>query len=601
MKLSKKAAAYPIIAFVAAALSIVVCVGPAWSQSTTGTDAPSSTALSSLGAALKGRNARLLITRTIDESVLVTLGGNTRPEVTPENDRGLVADDFRMEHMFLLLRRPPEQEKALQKFTEDLHNSASPNFHKWLTSKEFGETYGLDYRDLNLIGQWLRSHGFTVNVIYPNATVIDFSGTAAQVRGAFRTEIHNLLVNGAKHIANVSDPRIPEALAPAVIGVVSLNDFRAYPMHRMRSAYTVGSSAQRVVPADLATIYTLTPLFNEGISGQGQTIAVIENSDVYSTSDWTTFRQTFGLSGYSSGSFTQVHPGANCTAPGVNGNDGEAILDAEYASAAAPSAAIQLASCADTQTTFGGFIALENLLSNTPPAIVSISYGACEASLGSTGNAFINSMYQQAVAQGVSVFVSAGDWGAAVCDDGNPYATSGITVNGFASTPYNVAVGGTDFGDTYAGTNSTYWDSTNTAYYGSARSYIPEIPWNDSCASLLIASYVSGSGITYGSSGFCNSSQGTQNFLTIVAGSGGPSATYSKPSWQSIVGNPGDGARDLPDVSLFASNGIWGHYFVYCYSDATHGGAPCGGDPAPGRARAERLFRRPSWLVFKPW
>ncbi len=66
-------------------------------------------------------------------------------------------------------------------------------------------------------------------------------------------------------------------------------------------------------------------------------------------------------------------------------------------------------------------------------------------------------------------------------------ATHGIGVSGFASTPYNVAVGGTDFGDTYAGTNSTYWNAANTSTYGSAKSYIPEIPWNDSCASALLA------------------------------------------------------------------------------------------------------------------
>ena len=177
------------------------------------------------------------------------------------------------------------------------------------------------------------------------------------------------------------------------------------------------------MPADLATIYNLNPLFGAGYSGQGQTIVVIEDTNVYTTSDWTTFRSTFGLSGYTAGSFTQVHPapgsGANnCSNPGVNGDDGEAILDAEWASAAAPSAAIELASCSDTNTTFGGLIALQNLIneSSTPPAIVSISYGECEAYNGASANAAYSSAYQQAVTEGVSVFVSSGDEGAASCD-----------------------------------------------------------------------------------------------------------------------------------------------------------------------------------------
>ena len=551
-----------------------------------------------------GQRTRALITQEIDESRLATLKGNTRPEANAVNDRGAVADDFQMEHMLLQLQRPPEQEQALKEFIDQLHNPASPNFHRWLSAQEFGEKFGLAQDDLNTITTWLQSHGFQVNVVYPSGMLIDFSGSAGQVREAFRTEIHDLEVRGVKHIANMSDPQIPAALAPAVVGVVSLHDFRPHPMHKPRPNYTItsgGYAYQLVVPADLATIYNLNPLFGAGYSGQGQTIVVIEDTNVYTTSDWTTFRSTFGLSGYTAGSFAQVHPAPgsgtnNCSNPGVNGDDGEAILDAEWASAAAPSAAIELASCSDTNTTFGGLIALQNLLneSSTPPAIVSISYGECEAYNGASANAAYSSAYQQAVSEGVSVFVSSGDEGAASCDADESSATHGIGVSGFASTPYNVAVGGTDFGDSYANTNNSYWNTSNTSTYGSALSYIPEIPWNDSCASTLIATY-EGYGGTYGSSGFCNSVSG-ENFLTVVSGSGGPSGCatgtpstsgvvsgtckgYGKPSWQSIVGNPSDGVRDIPDVSLFAANGVWGHYYVFCWSDTANGGASCSAAP----------------------
>jgi subtilase family serine protease len=437
------------------------------------------------------------------------------------------------------------------------------------------------------------------------------------VRDAFRTEIHRLQVNGVEHIANMGEPQIPAALAPAVVGVVSLHDFAPRPMHKLRGNYTFtagGATYRAVVPADLATIYNINPVFSTGISGQGQTIVVIEDTNVYNTADWTTFRKTFGLSGYTSGTFTQVHPappsGANnCSNPGVNGDDGEAILDAEWASAAAPSAAIELASCANTRTTFGGLIALVNLINKgTPPAIMSISYGECEAANGAAANAAYSAAYQQAAAEGVSVFVSAGDEGAASCDAGASSATHGIGVSGLASTPYNVAVGGTDFGDTYAGTNGTYWATTNSSTCGSARSYIPEIPWNDSCASVLIASYL-GFPVTYGSSGFCNSRSG-QSYLTVVSGSGGPSGCatgvpsisgvvsgtckgYAKPSWQSVVGNPSDGVRDIPDVSLFAANGVWGHYYLFCWSDKRNGGASCTGAPSSWSGGGGTSFSSP--------
>ena len=271
--------------------------------------------------------------------------------------------------------------------------------------------------------------------------------------------------------------------------------------------------------------------------------------------------------------------------------------------------AIVLASCADTISTFGGLIAMQNLINggDPPPAVISISYSECEAENGATANAAYNSAYQQAVAEGVSIFVSAGDSGAAGCDGGAnvTHATHGIGVNALASTPYNVAVGGTDFSDTYLVSNSTYWSATNSSNYGSALSYIPEIPWNDSCASALLSNFLTGTETTYGKNGFCNSSQGG-SYLTTVAGSGGPSGCatgspssgagivsgncqgWTKPSWQaalSRLGNPNDGVRDVPDVSLFAANGVWGHYYIFCWSDTENGGADCADDPS-GWAKA---------------
>ena len=567
-----------------------------------------------------GASGHILITQPVDEGKFVTLKSNTRPEATAANDRGAVGDHFPIEHMLLHLRRSPARERAMQKFIAGLHTPGSPDFHRWITAQEFGDQFGLAKPDLATLTDWLKSHGFKVNVVYPNGLMIDFSGTAGQVREAFRTEIHRLEVDGRTHVANMSDPQIPAALAPVVAGIVSLHDFMPHTMYQMRSDFSFSTSNgmfEGVVPADLATIYNLNPLFNAGTTGQGQTIVVIEDTDVSGASnspDWATFRSIFGLSGYG-GQFTQVNPpppsgGSNCTDPGVNGNDIEALLDAEYAGAAAPSATIELASCSDSAVTFGGLIALQNLLNQngTPPAIVSISYGECEASNGAAANLAYSSTYAQAVAEGVSVFVSSGDEGAASCDPRTNGAVHGIGVSGFASTPYNVAVGGTDFGDTYAGTTGTYWNSTNTSTFGSARSYVPEIPWNDSCASVLIANFDNFS-TTYGASGFCNSSTGAP-LLTTAAGSGGPSgcgtgaastsgvvsgtcAGWPKPAWQAVAGNPADGVRDLPDVSLFAANGVWGHYYVFCDSDTSNGGTSCAGNPSTWSGAGGTSFAAP--------
>jgi subtilase family serine protease len=554
-----------------------------------------------------------LIHDRVDENKLVTLGGNTRAEAaSAENDLGAVADSLNLDHMMLQLKRSPEQELAAKQFVDELHNSKSPNFHKWITAAQFGQRFGLAESDIQAITGWLQSHGLTVNSVYTSGMVIDFSGSAGQVGRAFHTSIHNLSVNGVHHIGNVSDPQIPQALAPAVTGVVSLHDFMPHKMLRPQYTFTYqGQAIHEVSPSDLATIYDFNPLFTQGITGSGQTIAVLEDTDLYSSTDWTNFRKEFGLTQYSSGSLTTVHPG-NCVDPGVNGDDIEAAVDVEWATAAAPGAAIVMASCSGT-VTFGGYIAMQNLLNgSSPPNVISISYGECEAENGAASNASINSLYQQAVMQGVSIFVSSGDEGAASCDAGAATATHGIGVSAYASTPYNVAVGGTDFSDVVNNTTSTYWSRNNSTTYGSALSYIPEIPWNDSCAGGLLANYM-GYSTGYGVNGFCNTAAAQAGFyVTVGGGSGGPSGCatgapttfgvtngscqgYAKPSWQTgLAGIPSDGVRDLPDVSMFAADPTaWGHALIFCFSDVNNGGARCTGAPSGWPATGGTSFAAP--------
>ncbi|HKN61432.1 MAG TPA: protease pro-enzyme activation domain-containing protein, partial [Candidatus Acidoferrales bacterium] len=554
--------------------------------------------------------ARNLITRDliktdIDDRQRVTLRGNTRPEANRENDRGPVPDDFRLEHMLLQLRRPPELEQQYDEYLEALTQHNSANFHQWLTPAEVGDAYGLTHSDLRRIESWLRSHGIRVNFVYPNRVVMDISATVAELREAFGVSVHFLEVNGQRHYANVNDPEIPVALASAIVGIVSIHDFRPHPMIKPRSQYTYTDSVgtfQAVTPADLAQIYNLNPLFSQGITGANQTVVVVEDSNPYTTSDWTTFEQEFKLTQYG-GTLSVTHPnvaGNNCTDPGDNSDDIEVELDMEYAAAAAPAAAIVVATCSDTATA-GPIIALENIAASAAhPYIISVSYGECEPGNGEAANAALYSAYQTAASEGISVFVSSGDEGPTSCDPDSDAASHGISVNAWASTPYNVAVGGTDFGDSFAGTNSMYWSTTNSSALQSAMSYIPEIPWNDSCAGVLVDTYV-GDNPPYGSSGFCNSALGKDYFRTTGSGSGGPSgcatgaastsgevsgtcAGYPKPSWQSgLFGNPDDAVRDLPDVSLFASNGLWGHFYVFCYSHtgSEFGGSPCTGTPDP--------------------
>ena len=500
------------------------------------------------------------ITQAIDETNLVTLRGNVHPLARAEFDQGPLSDAQPLKRMLLLLQRSPEQETALQQLLEDQQNKSSANYHAWLTPDQFGKQFGPVDADIRTVTQWLASYGFTSIKVGVGRTVIEFSGNVASVRNAFHAELHRYFVKGEEHIANASAPQIPVALLPAVAGIVSLHDFRPVPhvlragsFHRSKSGavtplYTLSSQFFPLAPADFGKIYNVAPLWTAGITGTGQSIAVLGESNI-KVQDVVDFRTIFGLPQ----NFSSQNVILNGVDPGLNGSEIESDLDIQWAGAVAPGATIDFVTSSPTETTSGIHLSAVYAVDYNLAGVISVSFGSCEQHLGSTGNQFFQSIWQQAAAQGITVAVSSGDGGSAGCDnfDTQQTATQGLAVSGFASTPYNIAVGGTDFDQNNKW--SQYWSLTNDPVtHASVLSYIPEIPWNDSCAQI-------------GISGCGSSAPGGS--LNIVAGSGGPSTIYSKPSWQSGTGVPSDGKRDLPDVSLFASNGFTGSLYLICNTD----------------------------------
>ncbi len=539
---------------------------------------------------LFAQTATPLITAPISGAKLKTLAGNTRPEANARNDRGQVADDFPMLHLQMLLLRSSERVQAAAEFVDELNNPQSPNYHKWLTTEQIADRFGASDADIATLTTWLQSNGFTVEGVLGTKLEIEFSGTASQVRSAFHTEIHHLSVEGESHYANMSDPQIPAAIAPAVGGILFLNNFEPHSLARPRVAsgeYAAANGNNLVTPSDLAVIYNLSPAFAAGYTGLNQTIYVAEDGDIYSMDDWTLFRKVMGLARtYPYATLTQVHPaGAACVDPGVNSADAEVALDVEYSSAAAPNAAIVISACRSL------LVAIENPINSSTiaPAVMSISYGEAEALNGAANNLAYSLTYQTGAMKGWTIFVSSGDEGAASADANASNSTHGIGVSGLTSTPYNVSVGGTDFATTYLQNISAYWGSANSPTGGNALSYIPEIPWNDSCASTLFTEYFGFGSNTAGPLSYCNylyANAPTSRRITTASGSGGPSgcatgaaatrgvvsgtcAGYPKPTWQAAYGVPADGVRDIPDVSLFAANGPWGYYYPACISAGT--------------------------------
>jgi subtilase family serine protease len=536
-----------------------------------------------------GAQSVALISQAINNGQRITLSGNTLPEANQANDVGPVPDNFQMPHMLLQLNRSNAQQQQLEQIASDVSNPSSPSYRRFLTTAQFAATYGPNSQDVQTITGWLQSQGFQVNAVYPTANTMDFSGTAGQVRTAFGTPIHQLNINGKSYIANMNDPQIPVALANAVLGPVALHNFQPTPA--LTQKVTLSETVYDIVPGDLYTIYNWTPLFGLGITGKGQTIGIMSESDTpgstettLSTADWDTFRNAFNLNSppfAGTATLTALHPNG-CSHSVQDDTQSEATIDVEYSSAAAPDAHILLVSC-DAGLPGGIIEALTGTLAlPTPPGVISISYGRCEAKL-LTANKTIDNLYLAAAAMGISVFVASGDSLGHSCDGtGATVSTLGLSVSGFPSTRWNVAVGGTDFLDSYLNQVPNYWDPTNrstTDYlnWSSARSYIPELPWNTSCGSALIAS-VFGFATTYGPGGFCNNPPGNSIFLRTYPGtSAGTSTLYPVPIWQRPFVPPGTTHRLLSDVSIFASggadketdpagNGVWGHAFRLCYT-----------------------------------
>jgi subtilase family serine protease len=552
------------------------------------------------------------ITEPVNDSSRVTLRGNVSAAIRAATDQGAVSASTPMTHVRLGLKRSEAQQAALDQYLSELQQKSSPNYHKWLTPEQFGALYGPADSDIAAVVAWLESQGLAVEPVSKAKTSIAFSGNAGQIQKAFGTPIHSFQINGREFLANTAEPKIPAALAVVVSGVIHLNTLAPRPMSHRGTPATLDLNTGRFTPTsrasagvkvhpdlsinqnggnylyvaagDAATIYNTPNSMNAGFSGSssytgtGVTIGIGGDANV-STTPVVNYRTAF-VGDTKAPTITYTD-----TVTSTSDAD-EAYLDMEISGGLAPGAAIHYYASQNL------YDAITQALNENTVDIFSLSFGACELAYSTSDNQFILGLWQQAATQGIAVTVSSGDNGSAACDatadnQGNSVATAvqGLQVNGLGSTPYNIAVGGTDYYSLEANfsTYATVPDSTTglggsaSSFYRTAKSYIPESTWNDSTQKNTTVS---------ANLPWLSTSQVSPN---IVAGSGGKSACsknttvdtasqytvgtctsgYSKPSWQS--GTPSDGARDIPDVSFLAGNGLYGALWAVCddYNDGT--------------------------------
>ncbi len=457
-----------------------------------------------------------------------TLIAPVHPLAVSRNDIGPVNGNQVFHRMVMLLERSATQQAELTQLLQEQQDPKSPEYHHWLSPAAFGRRFGPSDNDLAKILGWLQSQGFSVENPSNGRQFLFFTGTSAQVEAAFQTQMHRYSVNGKTYIANATPASIPSALAPDVSTLASLNNFKLLLPQSYPAAKPQILIGQDIFtgPADLDAIYDAAPLQTAGIEGQGESIALIEESNI-NLQDLTDFRNVTGLPA------ADVNVIVNGPDPGLLAGDFEefeAISDIEYAGAMAPDATLNLIVSASTEFVQGIDLSTVYAVDYDVSPLTSMSYGGCETledaySPGVTQ--LFGDAYEQGAAEGISMFVSSGDNGGDDCWD----FSAGYGVNAIGDSPWNVSAGGTEFimPDPYV-----YFPPS--ANY-TASGYIPESTWND----------------------YENPYDGRP-----LAGNGGVSIDFTKPSWQTGPGVPQDGQRDTPDVSLLAGDNL---AYLTCESD----------------------------------
>ncbi len=470
----------------------------------------------------------------IDEAQIMQLKGSLHPLARAQNDLGPADPTIKLPGITMIFRPTAAQKADLEALLAAQQKPTSPNFHKWLTPQQYGDRFGIAPADLAKISAWLEAKGFVIVDTPASRTSFIFSGTAAQVNAAFRTEIHNYQAREQKFFTNNSELSVPSALAGIVAGFRGLDNYRLKP--RLRPAEAAANHATHpgtsptpdftssslggnfVTPGDFAVIYDLNALYSASIDGTGQTIAIVGQSQV-SLADIANFRR---LSGLPASAPVMQFTGIGVD-PGFQQEDiQESSADIEWAGAVAKGATISFI-YGDPVNAGGATDAFVYAINHDSAPVISMSYGNCEAEYPPSEVEYFVALAQQANAQGITITSAAGDSGATDCDAaiGDLPATAGLSVDLPASLPYVTGVGGTEFNEG----NGTFWKTpTNSDLVTSALSYIPEIAWNNTAVLNQLAST-----------------------------GGGASSLFGKPSWQAGAGVPVDNARDVPDIAVNAS------------------------------------------------
>lgn len=439
-------------------------------------------------------------------------------------DVGRAAGTTAIDDAMLFLPLAPEADARLQKLLADQLDPASSRYHKWITPEEFGQQFGAAQSELDSLLAGMRAQGLRPATVARSHGWVRFSGQASDIERAFGMQVRRMQADsGEERLHIAANPSAKTATAAPLsryaAHVFLPDDLRANASQKKVVPLFTSSGSHYLVPGDFATIYNVNAIYNAGYKGADSNttvnIAVVGQSEI-DLNDVAQFRKQMNLAANAP---TVTNVGVS---PGKTGDEMEGDLDVEWAGAIAPQSNIRyyVAKAAGQ--------AAAQAVDDNFSSILSVSFGICEPNDQAEASAY-SQLFAQAASQGVSVFVSSGDSGAAGCNGMSESVGSGQAVN-IICTGNTTCVGGTQFADT--SNPAAYWNSTNDATtFASAKGYIPEVAWNES-----------------GTNGLASSG-------------GGVSTLFSRPPYQtSFPGMPAGTTRCQPDIAANA-----GHvpYIIY--------------------------------------
>jgi len=362
---------------------------------------------------------------------------------------------------------------GFQRFLTAVTTKSSPLYRHYLGRGQFAQLYGASAAQILAVEKVVRSAGLQVTSLSGNHLFLSLRAPVSVVNHFFKTSMASVrLKDGSTGWMSSSAVRIPQSISGVVTGVVGINNVvhlhnnlqRATPrpgrgvtfpaVTKPASAplapstcaassgiitYLAGIGVGGVTDDQIAHAYGLDQLYGQGDYGQTQTVAIIE-LEPYLTSDIQAFDQCyFSTDNTSNISNISVDGGA-----GTGAGQGEAALDIEQISALAPAANIQVYS--GPNTSYGAVDVYNQIVSNDTAQEVSSSWASCESAQSSQPGimAAEHLIFEEAAAQGQTVFASSGDDGNDSCAAHASTPTSPIlSVEDPASQPYVVGVGGT--------------------------------------------------------------------------------------------------------------------------------------------------------------